>query len=224
VPFADFGPEISEAIEKLYANGYRDAVADRWIPAVSGLTAQLNRNGRVADIGCGGGRALMAVAAAYPQARCTGFDLDPASLDRARRAAAERGVDDRVAFELRAAEDLPADAGYDLIMAFNCIHDMARPRAVLRAVRQALAPDGWFLWSEAPVSDRLEENFSLLGRSFYAASCMHCMTVSLADAGEGLGVVVGPERVKGLAAEAGFTSCEVLPFEHQQHRVYVLRR
>jgi SAM-dependent methyltransferase len=184
----------------------------------------LDGGGRVADIGCGGGRALIAVARAHPSCRCTGFDLDPTSLERARRAAAGQGVGERVIFERRAAEDLPADAAFDLIMAFNCVHDMARPRQVLRAVRQALAVDGWFLWSEAPASDRLEENSGLPGRLFYAASCMHCMTVSLAEGGEGLGVVVGPEAVGKLAAEAGFTSCETLPVEHPQHRVYVLRR
>jgi hypothetical protein len=128
-----------------------------------------------------------------------------------------------VRFELSAAEDLPAQAGYDLIMAFNCIHDMAQPMAALRGIRGALSPDGWFLWSEAPVADRLEENTGLFSRLAYGAGCMHCMTVSLADGGIGLGVVVGEQTVRRLAADAGFRSCDVLTVEHPQHRVYVLR-
>ena len=224
VSFTDFGPEISEAIEKLYANGYRDAVANQWIPAVPGLVERLERGARVADVGCGGGRALISVASRYVSCRCTGYDLDPTSLERARVAAAQRGLADRVAFELRAAEDLPQDTAYDLIMAFNCIHDMAQPAAALRGIRRALATDGWFLWSEAPASDRLEENTGLLGRSLYGASCMHCMTVSLVNGGAGLGTVVGEGTVRRLASEAGFSSCEVLPVEHQLHRIYALTK
>ena len=224
VSFAAFGAEISEAIEKLYASGYRDAVASQWIPAVPGLVERLERGARVADVGCGGGQALMSVAARYRSCQCTGYDLDQTSLERARSVAAQRGLADRVAFELSAAEDLPDDTPYDLIMAFNCVHDMAQPVAALGGVRRALATDGCFLWSEAPASDRLEENTGLLSRSLYGASCMHCMTVSLANGGAGLGTVVGEGTVRRLASEAGFSSCEVLPVEHQLHRVFVLRR
>jgi SAM-dependent methyltransferase len=223
VSFAEFGPEISEAIEKLYANGYRDAIASAWIPALPELEERLQSGARVADIGCGGGRALLAVASRYASCHCVGYDLDATSIERARTTARAMAVDDRVVFERRAAEELAPDAGFDLIMAFNCVHDMAQPAAALRGVRRALRDDGWFLWSEAPVSDLLEENTGLFSRLVYAASCMHCMTVSLAGGGVGLGVVVGPEMVRKMAAEAGFGSCDVLPVEHPQHRVYVLR-
>jgi SAM-dependent methyltransferase len=223
VSFAAFGPEISEAIQKLYANGYRDAVAGSWIPALPELEKRLEAGARVADVGCGGGRALLAVASRYPASRYMGFDLDPTSLDRAHSSAVVMGVSDRVTFELRRAEELPAEPGFDLVMAFNCVHDMAQPLAALRGIRRALVHDGWFLWSEAPVSDRLEENTGLSSRLAYGASCMHCMTVSLADGGVGLGVVVGAQAVRRMAEEAGFSSCGALPVEHPQHRVYVLR-
>lgn len=219
ISFAGFGPEISEAIEKLYANTYRDGVAV-WIEAIPELAERLQLGGRVADVGCGGGHAAMAVAARFRGAACNGFDLDEPSLERARATAVQRGLP--VSFELLAAEDLPLRT-YDLVMAFNCIHDMAQPSDALRGIRSALVDDGWFLWSEAPVSDRLEENTGLFGRIAYGASCMHCMTVSLANGGAGLGVVVGPETIRSLANDAGFRSCDVLPVEHPQHRIYVLR-
>jgi SAM-dependent methyltransferase len=187
------------------------------------LEKRLEAGARVADVGCGGGRALLAVASRYPASRYMGFDLDPTSLDRAHSSAVVMGVSDRVTFELRRAEELPAEPGFDLVMAFNCVHDMAQPLAALRGIRRALVHDGWFLWSEAPVSDRLEENTGLSSRLAYGASCMHCMTVSLADGGVGLGVVVGAQAVRRMAEEAGFSSCGALPVEHPQHRVYVLR-
>jgi SAM-dependent methyltransferase len=224
VSFADFGPEMSEAIEKLFANGYREVVAKQWIPAVPGLAERLRTGARVAEVGCGGGYPLISVALAYPASLCSGYDLDPRSLARARTTAEARGVDNRVTFDLRAAEDLSDDEQFDLVMAFNCIHDMAQPVAALRGIRRALRSDGAFLWSEARASDRLEENVGPMGRALYAASVMHCMTVSLAFGGMGLGAVVGEQAVRQLAREAGFASCEPLPVEHPYHRVYVLTR
>lgn len=224
VSFADFGPEISEAIEKLFANGYRDAVASQWIAAVPGLTERLRRGGRVAEVGCGGGRALLSAAAAFPASTFVGYDLDETSLSRARGRARSLGLDARARFERRAAEDSAAAGPFDLVMAFNCVHDMSHPVDALRGVRTALAHDGWFLWSEARVSDRLEENLTPLGRSVYAASCMHCMTVALTDDGAGLGVAIGEGTVRRLASEAGFSRCDVLGVEHPFHRVYLLAK
>jgi SAM-dependent methyltransferase len=224
VSFAEFGPEISEAIEKLFANGYRDAVASQWVPAVPGLAERLSRGGQVAEVGCGGGRALLALAAAFPGSTFAGYDLDDTSLERARASARELKLHDRVRFERRRAEDLPASVGFDLIMAFNCIHDMTQPVDALRGVRNALADDGCFLWSEARASDRLEENVGPFRRNLYAASCMHCMTVALTDGGVGLGTVVGESTVRRLASAAGFSACEPLSVEHPYHRLYLLRK
>ncbi len=221
VDFGRFGPEISEAIEKLYANSYRDGV-ESWIAAVPELAARLERGGRVADVGCGGGRALLAVVARFPASKGTGVDLDAPSLERARAAAASRGLESRARFQQLAAEDLP-ERTFDLVTAFNCIHDMQHPDAALRGIRRSLASDGFFLWSEAPVSDELAENTGTFSRLVYAASCMHCMTVSLAGGGAGLGTAIGERTVRELATGAGFSSCDVLPVRHPQHRIYVLR-
>ena len=223
VPFADYGPEISEAIQMLFANGYRDAVASRWIPAVTGLAESLRSGGRVAEVGCGGGRALIAVAEAFPNSKCVGLDLDATSLERATQAAAGLGMAGRVTFHQRAAEDLSGAGQFDLVMAFNCIHDMAQPVDALRGIRRALAPSGVLLWSEARASDRLEENTTPLSRNLYASSVMHCMAVSMASGGAGLGVVLGDRVVRELAAQAEFSSCDVLPVEHPFHQVYALR-
>lgn len=224
IPFADFGPEIVEAIERLFQAGYETAVASQWIPAVPDVHQRLLAGAEVAEVGCGAGQALIPVARAYPNSRFVGYDIDPTSIERAQRKAAQAGVADRVSFRLTAAEDLPAEGRFDLIMAFNCIHDMANPRGALAGIRRALKETGAFLWSEANVSHRIEENIGPMGRLLYAASTMHCLTVSLAHGGEGLGAVVGEEKARALAEEAGFSSFQRLPVENPIHQIFLLRR
>lgn len=224
VPFADFGPEIVEAIERLFQAGYETFVASQWLPAAPDVHRALLDGGEAAEVGCGAGQCLVPVARAYPRSRFVGYDVDRGSLERAARKAAEAGVAERVVFEALAAEDLPDAPRFDLVMAFNCVHDMANPRGALRGIRRALKDEAALLWSEAKVSDRLEENLSDFGRSLYAASTMHCMTVSLAQGGEGLGTVVGEERARELAIEAGFARFEVLPVENPYHRIFLVRK
>lgn len=224
IPFADFGPEIAEAIRRMFQAGYELWVASQRIPAVADVHERLLAGAEVAEVGCGGGQCLIPVARAFPQSRFTGYDVDAGSIARARRQAEAEGVAGRVKFEQAAAESIADADRFDLVMAFNCIHDMANPRGALRALRRALKPAGALLWSEAKASDRLEENLSTWGRSLYAASTMHCMTVSLAHGGEGLGSVVGEGRARELAAEAGFSSLGLLGVKNPFHQVFVLRK
>ena len=223
VPFAAFGPDIVEAIERLFHVGYETWVAREWIPAVPDIHERLSAGCEAAEVGCGAGQCLVPVASAYPRSRFVGYDVDTFSLERAREKAARAGVADRVSFEPLAAERLAAEASLDLVMAFNCIHDMARPRAALAAIRRVLRPGGAFLWSEADASDDLEENLNPVGRALYGASTMHCMTVSLADHGEGLGVVVGMRKARTMAEEAGFAHFERLDLKNPYHQLFLAR-
>jgi 2-polyprenyl-3-methyl-5-hydroxy-6-metoxy-1,4-benzoquinol methylase len=224
VPFTDFGSDIVEAIERLFHAGYETWVAQEWIPAVPDIHERLLAGGEVAEVGCGAGQCTIPVAMAYPDSRFFGYDLDQASIERARRKAAQAGVAGRVTFERIAAEELPFADRFDLVMAFNCIHDMARPRQVLAGMHRIVKPDGAVLWSEARASDRLEENLNPQGRTMYASSTMHCMTVSLAQGGEGLGSVIGEAKARALAEEAGFPSFGTLPVENPIHQIFLLRR
>jgi ubiquinone/menaquinone biosynthesis C-methylase UbiE len=164
------------------------------------------------------------VTRAFPNSRFVGFDIDATSLERARGKATKAGLSDRLSFELVAAEELPAEPGFDLIMAFNCVHDMANPRGALRGVRRTLQEGGAFLWSEANASDHLEENIGPMGRLLYAASTMHCMTVSLASDGEGIGTVLGPALAARMADEAGFSSFQRLDIKHPYHQLFLARK
>lgn len=223
VPFAQFGPEIVEGIEKMFRPGYERSVVQSWLAAVPDVEERLRQGGLAAEVGCGAGQALVPVAKAFPNSRFVGYDIDAYSIQRARARAREEGLEERLHFEQTPAQAMPADGRYDLVMAFNCIHDMADPKGALAAIRRSLKPTGAFLWSEAKASDRLEENATPMGRLLYAASCMHCLTVSLAGGGLGLGTVVGPEKARELALEAGFSSFQVLPVEHPFHRLFLLR-
>jgi 2-polyprenyl-3-methyl-5-hydroxy-6-metoxy-1,4-benzoquinol methylase len=222
VPFADFGSDLVEGIERLFQAGYETWVAREWIPAVPHLHEHLLRGMEVAEVGCGAGQCIVPLAEAYPHSRFFGYDIDPSSIERARNKASRAGIAGRVTFELVAAEALPVNR-FDLAMAFNCIHDMAHPKAALRGIRKALRSGGVMLWSEADASDRLEENIGVRGRTLYGASTMHCMTVSLASGGEGLGVVVGENRMREMALEAGFSSVARLSVKNPYHQILVLR-
>lgn len=221
VPFIDFGPDIVEGIERLFHAGYEAWVAEQWIPAVPGLKAKLDAGAEAAEVGCGAGQCIVPVAAAYPNSRFTGYDIDAASITRARTRGT--GVASRLVFEQVAAENIPADR-FDLIMAFNCIHDMAQPRAALAGIRRALKVGGVFLWSEADASDQLEDNLTAVGRTMYGASTMHCLTVSLAQGGEGLGSVMGEKLARELSLVAGFSSFECLPVKNPYHQIFALRK
>jgi SAM-dependent methyltransferase len=224
VPFTDFGPEIVEAIERLFHAGYEAWVAEQWLPAVPGLEAKLQVGIEVAEVGCGAGQCIVPVAAAYPNSRFTGYDVDATSIARARTKVAGAGIANRLDFEQVAAESIPGADRFDLVLAFNCIHDMAHPRAALAGIRRALKPGGVFLWSEADAADRLEDNLTPVGRTMYGASTMHCMTVSLAQGGEGLGSVIGAKLARELGQEAGFSNFERLAVKSPYHQIFVMRK
>jgi 2-polyprenyl-3-methyl-5-hydroxy-6-metoxy-1,4-benzoquinol methylase len=157
VPFTDFGSDIVEGIERLFRAGYEEWVAQEWIPAAPDVHRRLTDGGEAAEVGCGAGQCLIPVAMAYPNSLFFGYDIDQLSLERAWAKAVQFGISNRVTFERIAAEDLPYVDRFDLVTAFNCIHDMGHRRAALAAIRRIVKPSRSFLWSEAPAGDRLEE-------------------------------------------------------------------
>ena len=54
------------------------------------------------------------------------------------------------------------------------------------------------------------ENIDLpMGTFGYTMSCMHCMTVSLAYGGEGLGTMWGVQKARELFTDSGFEKIEI---------------
>jgi 2-polyprenyl-3-methyl-5-hydroxy-6-metoxy-1,4-benzoquinol methylase len=183
------------------------------IPLMPAVMAALNAGIDVLDIGCGEGHSTNLLAQAYPRSRFTGYDLREGALEEGRAKAASLGLRNVrfVRQDLSTMEELGA---YDFVTAFDVIHDQAQPRTVLKHVAALLKPGGTFLMVDIKASSEVHENLDHpMGPFLYTISTMHCMTVSLARDGEGLGTMWGEQKALELLAEAGFTDVAVKQVE-----------
>lgn len=179
------------------------ALVDAIVP-LTGLVDRLSEGIDVADIGCGEGHAVNLLAREFPASRFWGFDFSPEALEAARAEAVAWGLANATFVECDIAGDVEPEA-YDLVTAFDAIHDQAHPARVLANVHASLRPGGTFLMVDINASSHLEQNLDLPWASFlYAISTVHCMSVSLAQGGEGLGTVWGVELAEQMLGEAGF--------------------
>ncbi|HYP30171.1 MAG TPA: class I SAM-dependent methyltransferase [Blastocatellia bacterium] len=220
---AAFDDDFREGMERISAGWFENFLVSEWISALPGVKEKLERGARAADIGCGGGRALIKMAREFPASTFVGYDIFKPALDRAVVNARQAGVADRVSFEqVDAAEGLPEQ--FDLITTFDVIHDIANPLQVLREIRKALRPDGTFLMLEIRCSDRIEENLGPAATMLYGTSVLYCTPTSIANGGEGLGTMGMPEsKIRDLCAKAGFSNVRQLPIENPFNSVYEIR-
>jgi len=127
-------------------------------------------------------------------------------------------------FEVADVTRLPAAAKFDLVTSFDSIHDQRDPAAMLRSAAGALASGGIYFAVEPRASSKLEENVrNPFAPYLYGVSVLHCMTVSLAEGGVGLGTAWGEETARRYLTEAGFTTIEVFDAPGPQNSVYVCR-
>lgn len=196
--------DLFHGTERLFKPGYVANLTSSWIPALDGVEARLRAGGSVADLGCGHGASTILLAQTYPEARVTGFDYHPASIDIARKRAAEAGLADRTTFEVASAQDFPG-TDYDLISIFDALHDMGDPLAAARHIRECLAPDGTWLLVEPMAGETLADNANPVGRIFYAASTFICTPAAQAQpGGYALGAQVPEAVLCDLVTTAGF--------------------
>lgn len=203
------------------------ALFDGILPLAEGLIESLEQGIDVLDLGCGRGLALMKMAARYPNSRFTGYDLSSEAIEWARARASRDGLVN-VTFEERDLSDFDETAdpdAYDLVTTFDAIHDQARPLNLLRGVRRTLRPDGVYLAQDIHGSSHHHgDRDHPLGTMLYTMSLMHCMTVSLAQGGEGLGTMWGREKAREYFADAGFGQITVHQLPHDvQNDYWVLR-
>jgi len=185
---------------------------------------RLERGIDVADIGCGSGYALNVLARAFPNSRFTGFDFSEEAIGVARTEAADWRLSN-VTFEVRDVSDLGRTAAFDFITTFDAVHDQADPARVLRGIGDALRSDGVYLCVDIAASSHLEENLEHpLGPAIYTISTMHCMTVSLALGGAGLGAVWGEQTARQILSDAGFTNVATERIEGDVFNVYCVAR
>lgn len=220
---SEYGPTFWQGLERFTAGWFENHLLPTWIPAMPDVEERLERGCDVADVGCGAGRALVTMATAYPRSRYTGYDLLEANVARARTLAAGAGVADRVRFEvLDAAGGIPEQA--DVVFTFDVVHDAVDPRALLRAIREAIREGGRYVCLDVNASHRLEENVGPLGTVLYGFSILYCMTSSLASGGAGLGTCGFNEHTaRELCREAGFSDLRRVPLDNPFNILYEAR-
>jgi SAM-dependent methyltransferase len=170
------------------------------------VVEKLEAGASVADVGCGHGASTIIMAEAFPASSFLGFDTHRGGIERARQAAAEAGVAERVRFEIARADALPV-GGYDLVCLFDAFHDLGDPGAAARHLRETLASDGTLMLVEPQAGDRPEDNLNPVGRIFYAGSALICVPHAIADCNgqsPALGAQAGEATLRTVLEQAGF--------------------
>ena len=221
VSWAQFGVDARESQAAANRPLFLGALPHEYLPSIPEIRAVLERGGRVADVGCGYGWSSIGIALAHPGVTVDGYDVDAPSIDIARQNAVEAGVSDRVRFHC--ADAATADGRFDLVAAFECVHDMSDPVPVLATMRRIAAPDGVVL----VVDERVAETFTAPGdeveQLMYGWSITCCLPDGLAHAGSvGTGTVMRPDTLRRYARDAGFADIEVLPVDDMFFRFYRL--
>ncbi len=192
------------AVARFFRPGYKTNLVANWLPALDGVVEKLKRGAKVADVGCGHGYSTILMAGAFPNSEFIGFDFHPASIEEARKHAANHGVTGNVRFEVQPAKAYPGN-DFDLVTFFDCLHDMGDPAGAAAHVHRSLKPEGTWMIVEPFAHDALEDNLNPVGRLYYAASTMVCVPTSLdQEVGAALGAQAGEARIREVVRNGGF--------------------
>jgi 2-polyprenyl-3-methyl-5-hydroxy-6-metoxy-1,4-benzoquinol methylase len=227
VPYERF-PRFHEVMAEDSGQSALSSLDSHVLPLVPGLTEKLKKGIRVLDVGCGRGLIMIRLAELFPSSRFTGLDLSEDAINAARREVAHKGLRniEFAAADLSDFHEAAEPETFDFVTTFDAVHDQAKPLNVLRGIHRALKSDGIYLMQDIRASSNVAENISHpLGTLLYTVSCMHCMTVSLAQGGEGLGAMWGEEKTCGYLERAGFRSVETHRLAHDiQNNWYVVKK
>ncbi|MFQ5934029.1 MAG: class I SAM-dependent methyltransferase [Dehalococcoidia bacterium] len=224
VPYSSF-PRFQQLMAEESGQVHDAALLETILPIVPGLVQRLQSGIDVADVGCGQGHAINLMAKAFPNSRFTGYDFSEEGIAAGRAEAGLMGLSN-ARFEIKDVAMLEAEGQFDFITAFDAIHDQAQPTKVLNRIATALRPGGTFLMVDIAASSDVGENLDHpMGPFMYTISCLHCMTVSLALDGEGLGTMWGEQKAREMLADAGFAQIEVKQVpDDTQNSYYIARK
>jgi 2-polyprenyl-3-methyl-5-hydroxy-6-metoxy-1,4-benzoquinol methylase len=227
VPYAKY-PRFQAVMAEDSGQSVLSSLESHILPLVPGLEARLAQGIRVLDLGCGRGLIMTRLAALFPNSRFTGMDLSTEATEFGRSAAASAGLKniDFVATDLTGFDERADPEAFDLVTTFDAVHDQAQPLSLLKGIHRTLASDGVYLMQDIKGSSHVHENIGHpLGTVLYTVSCMHCMTVSLAQGGEGLGAMWGEQKTREYLERAGFRSVEKRELVHDiQNNWYIVRK
>jgi SAM-dependent methyltransferase len=223
VPYSAYQPEFTGLMDARSRPRYDEHLLKTYLALPEGLLQRLESGLRAADIGCGTGYCLTLMAERFPASRFVGYDVSDAAIAEARTAAAARGLAN-VEFVAEDAARLAPPEPFDLVTAFDAIHDQADPAGVLRRIRAALAPGGMFVMLDVCASSRLEDNVGApMAPYLYTISTMHCMSVGLAGGGAGLGTAWGHQTATRMLHEAGFSDVKLYERVDAANSLYAAR-
>lgn len=223
--YDDLGPSAAHAVERMLGPWTRLALVPQILPSLDGVVGKLERGARVADVGCGSGVAVLTMARAFPASTFEGFDPSRHAIERAHTSLREAGVDNAT-FHLAPAADLPQDPTFDLVLTFDCIHDMPHPAEAIAAIRRAIKPDGTWLIKDIRSGSSWEQNRrNPVLAMMYGTSVATCMSSALsAPDGAGLGTLgFNPQLAEKMVRAAGFSHFEVHDFDDPANLYYEVR-
>jgi 2-polyprenyl-3-methyl-5-hydroxy-6-metoxy-1,4-benzoquinol methylase len=198
------------------------------LPLIDGIQERLEQGIRVLDVGCGIGRAVNLLAKHYPNSQFVGLDLSVEAIATAKHEAREMGLSNVkfVAKDLTHFDDEAEPHTFDFVTSFDAVHDQAKPLSLLKGIYKTLKNDGVYLMQDIHSKGHAHANLDHpVGTLLYTVSCMHCMTVSLAQGGEGLGAMWGREKAAVLLRQAGFKQIDIHQLEHDfQNDYFVIRK
>ena len=227
VPYERF-PRFHEVMAEDSGQSVMSSLETHILPLVPGLAERLRSGIRMLDVGCGRGRIINRLAELFPASRFVGMDLSMEAIATGRMEAVARrlGNVEFIPVDLSDFDQRAEAETFDFITTFDAVHDQAKPLAVLKGIHRALKSDGVYLMQDIHGSSHVHKNLDHpMGTFLYTVSCLHCMTVSLAQGGEGLGAMWGEEKAREYLAEAGFRSVEMHRLAHDiQNNWYVVRK
>jgi ubiquinone/menaquinone biosynthesis C-methylase UbiE len=227
VPYAKF-PRFHAVMAEDSGQSVLSSLETHILPLVPGLKDKLAEGVKVLDVGCGRGRIMNRLAQLFPKSRFTGMDFSSEAVLFAWEEAADKKLRnvEFIVTDLSNFDQNAEQAAFDLVATFDAIHDQAKPMSVLKGIHRTLKTDGVYLMQDIKGSSHVHKNVGHpLGTLLYTVSCMHCMTVSLAQGGEGLGAMWGEEKTREYLERAGFRSVEKHELAHDiQNNWYVVRK
>jgi len=225
VPFESYSPDLHEGQARMNRPSFLELLGTEWLPSLPDVHDRLlcDPPARVADVGCGFGWSCIGVAEQYPSVVVDGYDLDRESVVAARQNVADAGLADRVSVHHRDASDPEIEGDYDLVTAFECVHDMADPVGALTTMRRLAGEDGVVLVMDERVGDEFTADPGPVESLLYGFSVLHCLPVGRVDRpSAATGTVMRADTLGDYAADAGFSTFEVLPIENFFWRFYRL--
>src|SRR2546426_1066450 len=222
VPSSAYQPDFTGIMDRRSRPRYDELLFSTYLAKPEGLISRLEAGIRVADVGCGTGYCITLMARRFPKSTFIGYDVSEEGIAEARAAA--RGLAN-ASFVVQDVRRLETPVPFDLVTAFDAIHDQADPAGVIRRVRATLAPGGTFPMLDVWASSELADNVGVpMAPYLYTMSTMHCMSVSLAGGGPGLGTAWGHQVATRMLHEAGFTDVKLFERVDPANSLYVARR